>query len=36
MLGHVKAPSMDEAIAAAAAEFRIDAMRNLVQRVEYR
>ena len=32
-LGHVKAPTMDEAIAEAAAEYRVDPKRNLGQRV---
>jgi hypothetical protein len=32
-LGHVKAPTMDEAIAEAATEYRVDPKRILVQRI---
>ena len=32
-LGHVKAPTMDEAIAEAATEYKVDPKRILVQRV---
>jgi hypothetical protein len=32
-LGHVKAPTMEEAIAEAAAEYRVDPKRILVQRI---
>jgi hypothetical protein len=35
MLGHVAASTMDEAIAAAAEEYRVPPSRILVQRIEY-